>query len=116
MGHGRRVLGANPAPGGERDVITLTDWPDVMAATVLAVYWMTDAFDGREHAVDDEASAAGCRCGHYRAVCDREVFPRSIAAPPGARCEHCTTVTAPPPPTNPITRWLRVVRSSDQHG
>ena len=58
--------------------------------------WMTCVGDGREHAIPDSDFAAGVAAGLYRAVCDRVVMPRALAAPCGPRCPRCVASLEPP--------------------
>jgi len=57
--------------------------------------WMTCVGDGREHAISDSDFAAGVATGLYRAVCDRVVMPRALAAPCGPRCLRCVASLEP---------------------
>lgn len=79
----------------------------------MFISWMTCAEDRSEHAVTDEAFAAGRErnLGIYQAVCGHQVSPTPMACPPGPRCRACVGAIAitrrRPPPRK--TAWSRLL-------
>lgn len=51
--------------------------------------WITSVRDGHDHAVYDDELDAGAVSGHYRAICEHDVVPAAMSAPPGPRCLVC---------------------------
>jgi hypothetical protein len=56
--------------------------------------WVTCVVDGLDHAVTDEDMCAGMTegLGRYAALCDDEVTPAALTAPPGRACPRCAQV------------------------
>jgi hypothetical protein len=75
--------------------------------------WVTCVVDGLDHAVTDEDMCAGMTegLGRYAALCDDEVTPAALTAPPGRTCPRCATVlhlrTGRAPSDRSATRTLR---------
>lgn len=51
--------------------------------------WMTCVSDGRDHLVAEGSLEAGRRTGRYQALCEHEIMPGSLMAPPGPTCTDC---------------------------
>jgi hypothetical protein len=60
----------------------------------VALTWMTCAIDRTEHAITDEAFAAGRDVGggRYLALCGRHVVSASMLSAPLSRCSACVRV------------------------
>lgn len=60
----------------------------------LFTTWFRCAVDGHDHAVEDEAFAAGRArgAGEYRAVCGHTVTASAAILPNGPRCSRCHAV------------------------
>jgi hypothetical protein len=61
--------------------------------------WVTSTVDGADHAMTDEAMAAGlaAKCGVFLALCSADVVAAPMVAPPGQRCVRCQAFVHPQP-------------------
>lgn len=67
---------------------------DNLRARARSVNWFTCGFDRTDHAISDDAMAAGLsvRTGRYAALCGSTVCAGSLVSPPGRRCTSCQAV------------------------
>lgn len=71
------------------------DVPRVDGARIrLWAAWVTCVVDGMDHAVTDEDMCVGMSegLGRYAALCEDDVTPAALTAPPGRTCPRCADV------------------------